>query len=60
MKANQIRELREELILDQKDFGQLIGVSRTTVSDWENGKKKPTFCNMRKLKELYVKTITNK
>ena len=57
MKPNQIKELREELILDQKQFGDLFGVSRTTISDWENGKTKPSFANMRKLKDMYQKTI---
>lgn len=59
MKPSQIKELREELILDQKQFGILLGVSRTTISDWENGKTKPTFANMRKLRDMYNKHIKN-
>jgi DNA-binding transcriptional regulator YiaG len=59
MNPTKIKELREELILDQKQFGDLFGVSRTTVSDWENGKTKPSFANMRKLRDMYEKHIEN-
>jgi DNA-binding transcriptional regulator YiaG len=59
MNPTKIKELREELILDQKQFGDLFGVSRTTVSDWENGKTKPSFANMRKLRDMYEKHIKN-
>lgn len=57
MKPNQIKELRDELILDQKQFGVLFGVSRATVSCWENGASKPNFANMRKLRDMYEKHI---
>lgn len=52
MMANEIKNLRESLFLDQKQFGDLLGVSRTTISDWENNKKSPSLKNKKKLKEI--------
>ena len=53
LNAQQIKELREELLLSQEEFSELFGVTRTTVSNWEKGKTKPTFKIMRKIKDKY-------
>lgn len=53
LNAKQIKELREELLLKQDEFGALFGVSRVTVCNWEKGKARPTFETMRKLKDKY-------
>ena len=37
LNAKQIKELREELLLKQDEFGALFGVSRVTVCNWEKG-----------------------
>jgi DNA-binding transcriptional regulator YiaG len=60
VKPEQIKELREELILDQAEFGKLFGVSRVTISAWENGRAKPYFTNMRKLRDMYEKLLNKK
>ena len=57
LNAKQIKELREELLLKQDEFGALFGVSRVTVCNWEKGKARPTFETMRKLKDKYNDTI---
>ncbi len=36
-KPESIRELRSELNLNQREFGQRLGVSQKTISRWENG-----------------------
>lgn len=41
MNAIQILELRKSLNLNQEEFGKLIGVSKNTVYNWENGSKIP-------------------
>jgi len=47
-----IFELREKLILSQKEFADLIGVSRTSVVRWEGGYCDPTIKTKRKIKKL--------
>ncbi len=56
MKPIEIRELRYELCLEQNKFAELLGVSRQSVSDWENGRKRPSLANLRKLRALRGQT----
>lgn len=51
--GDQIRMVRMRRHLSQTKFGQSIGVSKTTVTDWENGKSKISEENEAKLFELY-------
>ncbi|MCT3917493.1 helix-turn-helix transcriptional regulator [Elizabethkingia anophelis] len=41
MNAIQVLEIRKSLNLNQEEFGKLIGVSKNTVYNWENGSKIP-------------------
>ena len=50
--AKIIKTLREELILSQTEFSNLLGISYTTVSRWEQGKNIPTIKLKRKIVEL--------
>ena len=47
-----IKRIREELCLYQREFAKLLGVSDQTVSDWECGRKRPSIANRRKIVEL--------
>lgn len=47
-----IKKLREDLLLTQKEFAKKIGVSFETVNRWENGKHEPTMKAKRKIKRL--------
>ncbi len=38
---NNIRNLRMFFNLYQKQFGKMFGVSESTISYWESGKRKP-------------------
>ena len=35
----------------QKEFGELIGVSQSTVNNWESGKSSPSAIELRKISE---------
>ncbi len=38
----EIKELRKEVGLSQADFALLIGVSKRTIENWEQGRRQPT------------------
>jgi len=38
----EIKKLREEVGLSQAEFALLIGVSKRTLENWEQGRRKPT------------------
>lgn len=50
--AELTKKLRSKLILTQSEFGELLGVSFTTVCRWETGKYEPTMKQKRRLVEL--------
>lgn len=50
--AELTKRLRSKLILTQSEFGELLGVSFTTVCRWETGKYEPTMKQKRRLVEL--------
>lgn len=39
--GEELRQIRTELKLSQEAFGTLMGAARTTVWQWENGRRKP-------------------
>ena len=48
-----IIELRQHYKMSQRDFALKMGISKATVSLWENGKKYPTRRNLEKLSSLF-------
>lgn len=48
-----IKKIRESLLLTQTEFAEKLGVSFETVNRWENGRHKPTMKAKRKIKKLY-------
>lgn len=48
-----ILDIRQFSGLSQKDFALKLGVSKATVSLWENGKKYPSRKNMEKLSAIF-------
>lgn len=52
MTPKQIKELRLSLMLTQKEFGELLGVSRMTVYAWETGRYTPSFRVQRLMKKV--------
>ena len=49
---NEIKKLREKMLLTQTEFAELLGVAFETINRYENGKSTPTIKVKRKLAEL--------
>jgi transcriptional regulator with XRE-family HTH domain len=47
------REQRIEAGITVTQAAVALGVSRTTINNWETGKKKPTADNIVKMSEVY-------
>lgn len=50
--AEKIKSLRLQLGLDQREFGELIGVAMGTISNWENNRRFPRMNKIRKMIEI--------
>lgn len=50
--GSEIKKVRLSCFLNQKEFGQAIGVSFTTVNRWENEKAQPNIKAMKALKQF--------
>ena len=50
---NNVKQLRLERGIQQKELALEIGVSSAAVSDWESGKKNPTGERLEKLAEYF-------
>lgn len=49
MSREEIIKLRKRLDLSQEKFAALLGVSRITIVNWENGNNKPSYLALEKL-----------
>lgn len=47
-----VKELRDKLIMTQKEFAQFFGVSFASINRWETGVNKPTTESKRKIVKL--------
>lgn len=52
MFKDNLKNLRKELNLSQKDVAQSLNVSFKTISHWELGYSEPSICQIIKLKEI--------
>lgn len=52
-----IRELRKERNLTMKRLGEIVGVSESTISLYENGKRQPDSDMLKKFAELFNVSI---
>lgn len=50
--SDKVRKLRDHLELSMESFGEILGVSKQTVSNWENAKREPTKKMRESLNEL--------
>lgn len=57
MLGKKLKELREEKKLYQIDLATMLGVSRTTYTQYETGKSEPDFSTIYKLAEFFNVTI---
>ncbi len=51
-KSNEVKKLRERLILDQQEFADVMGVDKGTVSRWEREKQRPKAVHLRRMARL--------
>ena len=51
--ANNLKLLRQEEKLNQKQLATLVGVSQQCISEWENGKIEPTMSMLWKLADVF-------
>jgi putative zinc finger/helix-turn-helix YgiT family protein len=54
LSGKEIRFLRKSLFLKSGEFANLIGVTRTTISRWENGETSPDTSNDRLIRLTYA------
>jgi len=54
LSGQEIRFLRKNIYLKTKEFAQILGVHRGTVSRWENEHKKPTASEDRLIRMVYT------
>lgn len=50
--AQTIKKIRTTLCYEQRELGELIGVSTQCISNWENGLREPRTRHKRKLLEI--------
>lgn len=50
---NNLKSCREDLEMSQSELGFVFGVSKQTVSGWENGHDTMPFCKVIKFSNLY-------
>lgn len=50
-----VKNIREQLLLTQKEFAEELSISINTVRTWEGGVSKPSFKNRRKILDLCLK-----
>lgn len=48
-----MRKLRKDKNMTMKQLGQIIGVSESTISLYENGKREPDYETMLKIAEVF-------
>ncbi len=51
-----MRQLRTESDITIAEFADKLGVARTTVSNWENGNRKPDFDTLTKISKILSST----
>ncbi len=51
--GSKIRESRTEAKLTQEQAAEVLGISRQTISNWENGKSYPDIISVLKMSDLY-------
>ena len=51
--TERLKELRLKKGLTQTELGEKVGVKQNTFTNWEKGKREPSFENLIKLADLF-------
>lgn len=57
MIGQRLKKLREEKNLTQAQVAKILGVSRTTYTQYETGKSEPDLATVSKLAEIYETSV---
>jgi len=57
MIGQRLKKLREEKDLTQAQVAKILGVSRTTYTQYETGKSEPDLATVSKLAEIYETSV---
>ena len=57
--AERLKELRQNKNIGQVELARFIGVSKGTISLWENGLREPTLSNIVSLAKFFDVTTDN-
>jgi len=57
MVGTMIKNLREQAGHTQSDLAKLLGVSRTSVTGWENGTNSPIATHLIELSKIYGRSV---
>ncbi|MEG1884525.1 MAG: helix-turn-helix transcriptional regulator [Clostridia bacterium] len=52
-----LKQYRDAAGFTQRDLGELLGVTATTVSRWERGEREPSFDYLLQLSDLFGVTV---
>ena len=52
MRAEEIKEIRDNLKITQEKFAKILGTTVTTINRWENDKASPSRLYVKELKEV--------
>lgn len=52
MIGKQVKRIRKKLFMTQERFAELLGVSKTTVNNWEKGRYEPNLQTQEKIFNL--------
>jgi len=59
MTADEIKKLRKKLGLSQEEFGAKVGVTGSTIANWESEQTKPSKMAQRNFNQ-YVKRLNRR
>lgn len=49
--------LRKDKGYTLEDVGKKLGVGKSTISNWEHGRRKPSIENLKKIAKLFETTV---
>lgn len=55
-----VKQLRERMALTQEQFARAVGVTFSTVNQWENGHRKPQPYLLKRLTEMEAELLGRK